>query len=102
MPLYIIKDVEPRQSFDSLDAVEIVMAIEERLGRSLSDEESERLTAEITERLSKGEFGDDELDDTLAIVVRKPGPYNPRGQAWDVRFALVSSRLGNIVRCLHS
>ncbi len=73
--------MEPRQNFDSLDAVEIVMAIEERLGRDLSDEESERLTAEITERLSKGEFGDDELDDMLAIVVRKPGPRNPRGQA---------------------
>ena len=93
---------ESRSAEDSLDLVELVMAIEvlisphvspgqrERLSREieslinprLTPGQRERLIGEIKARIANGEFGDDDFDDdALAALVRKLGPRSPRGQA---------------------
>jgi hypothetical protein len=69
---------------DSVDLVELVMAIEEALiDRHLPPDERERLALEIAARMARGEFGDGGGfdDDDFAALVRKLGPSSPRGQA---------------------
>jgi hypothetical protein len=68
---------------DSLDRIELVMAMEELLEDSrLTHAERDRLIHEIA-RMEGGEFGDegDPDDDLLAALVRKLGPRGPRGQS---------------------
>ena len=68
---------------DSLDLVELVMAIESAIDRDLDPSEREWLIREIKTRMATGEFGNegDFDDDALGALVRKLGPRSPRGQA---------------------
>ncbi|HME06334.1 MAG TPA: hypothetical protein VKG25_04755 [Bryobacteraceae bacterium] len=66
---------------DSLDIVEIVMAIEEALDLDLSDADAELPAKEILERIERGEFPDGLEGDDFSAFVRKLGPRYPRGQA---------------------
>ncbi len=66
---------------DSLDFVELAMAIEEAFDIQLTALEKEGLMREIQERIARGGFGDDFDDDDFAVLVRKLGPRSPRGQA---------------------
>jgi hypothetical protein len=72
------------QPIDSLDIVELVMAIEEALPLEpgVSPAQREETIREIAKRIASGEFGgDDDLDaDALASLARNLGP-RPRGQA---------------------
>ena len=70
----------PNHLDDSLDLVELVMAIESAIDRDLDPSEREWLIREIKARMAAGEFGD-EGGDVLAALVRKRGPRNPRGHA---------------------
>jgi hypothetical protein len=72
--------VSPDRPNDSLDAVELVMAIEEALGpdESMSADEREQLVREILARRNNDEFWDD--DDALATLVRKLRPKGPKGR----------------------
>jgi hypothetical protein len=77
------EEANPSPDDDSLDVVELVMAIEEALGRDLAPRERDWLIGEIKARIARGEFGGEgDIDgDTLAALVRKLGPRGPRGQA---------------------
>lgn len=57
------------------------MAVEEALSKSVPGERRERLRRDIAERIAKGDFGDEDLDDPIGSVVRNPGPRDPRGEA---------------------
>jgi hypothetical protein len=76
------QQTNPGPAEDSLDLVELVMAIEELISPHVSPGQRERLIGEIKARIANGEFGDDDFDDdALAALVRKLGPRSPRGQA---------------------
>ena len=56
------------------------MAIEETLAHLPPGQQRDRLTAEIAERLARGEWGDED-DDTLAALIRVIKPRGPNGRA---------------------
>ena len=71
----------PRQTPDSLEIVELVMALEERHAVDLTPDQREWLGREIQARIESGEFGDegDLDDDALSALVLNRGPRRPRG-----------------------
>lgn len=80
---------KPNPAEDSLDRVERLMAMEELLINQIEADshldpgQRQRLIREIDAWIERAEFGggdDDFDDDDFAVLVRKLGPYGPRGQ----------------------
>jgi hypothetical protein len=77
-----MSEQNPRNMLDSLEIVELVMALEQRHDLDLTPDQIEWLGREIKMRIENGKFRDegDLDDDALSALVRKRGPRGPRGQ----------------------